>query len=107
MIGEACNYIKYNLQSELSIEEIACKVFVSRYYFMRQFKEVKGISVHQYILKERLSKARELMKEGFSLTTIAYQVGFKDYTSFARAFKKVYHKSPREFQKLIPSIDLN
>lgn len=99
----ACEYILEHIHKEVLIEDISKHVFVSRYYLMRRFKEVKGLSIHQYILHKRLVLARNLMKQGNSLTAIAYEVGFKDYSTFARAFKKIYMKSPRAFLKLNPS----
>lgn len=102
---KAIIYIKEHKREELKIDDIANHLFLSKYYFMRKFKEEVGITVHQYIIAQRLVDARNLMKQGESLTTIAYTVGFKDYSTFSRAFKKTYHKSPREFQQLTPTTE--
>jgi len=97
-------YIKENLTEELRIDDIAKQVYLSKYYFMRKFKEFLGISIHQYIIQQRLIHSRYLMKKGLSLTDISYQSGFRDYSTFARGFKKTYGLSPREFQSLEVSV---
>ncbi len=74
------NHIKANYSEPLTVEELSEMAYLSKYHFMRKFKEVMGVSVHQYILNQRLRRARELMKQGVSLTGICYQVGFKDYS---------------------------
>lgn len=104
-IIDATLYIKENFKEDLTIDDIAKHVFLSKYYFMRKFKEVLGISIHQYLVQQRLIHARYLMKQGANLTEISYQSGFKDYSTFARAFKKTYKMAPRVFQKLDPTLD--
>lgn len=104
-ILKTMTFIKENFREDLTIDEVAKQVYLSKYYFMRKFKETLGTSIHQYIIAQRLIYARNLMKQGISLTDISYQSGFKDYSTFSRAFKKTYNKSPREFQKLLPSTE--
>ncbi|MBN2221932.1 MAG: AraC family transcriptional regulator [Vallitaleaceae bacterium] len=100
-VGQALEFIERNYSNpKLSIEQIAKELHISKFHLMRKFKEALGITMHQYINKERLMKARTLMKEGNSPSDIAYMVGFSDYTSFARAFKKFYSHSPKKFLRL-------
>jgi AraC-like DNA-binding protein/mannose-6-phosphate isomerase-like protein (cupin superfamily) len=103
-INKVVEYIGLNLSDPaLSIESISKDVHLSKYHLMRKFKDSIGITIHQYITNERLIKSRELMKEGLTLLDVSYAVGFSDYTSFARAFKKLYAYSPKYFLKLNPS----
>lgn len=104
-IIDTTNYIRDNFKDDLTIDDIAKHVYLSKYYFMRKFKEVLGISIHQYVVQQRLIHARYLMKQGNNLTEVSYQSGFKDYSTFARAFKKTYKLAPREFRKLDPALD--
>lgn len=96
-------YIETNIGNEITIDMIAKQVYISKFYLMKQFKETMGISIHQYIIQERIAKARELMKKERALTEIAFEVGFKDYSTFLRAFKRQYGHSPREFMKILPT----
>jgi len=102
-LDNVIEYIRNNLHKPISIEEISEVIHLSKYHLMRKFKEIFNISVYQFILKERLNKARILMKEGYPLSEISFKVGFSDYTTFARAFKKEYNYSPKKFAQMHPS----
>jgi len=96
-IDEVLRYINLHLAEPLSVERLAAICYLSRYYFMRRFKESTGYSVHGYVQQKRLAAAAELMEEGMSVTDTSLTVGFTDYSSFLRAFHKAYGASPREY----------
>ena len=64
-----------------------------------KFKDYTNKGIYEYILYKRILKTRELMCQDFSLTEIAFQCGFSDYSNFLRAFKKVTGTSPKEYRK--------
>lgn len=96
-MDEALRYINNNLDSELSVDLLAAMCYLSRYYFMRRFKEATGYTVHSYICQKRLTAAAEKLDEGHSVTEAALSVGFSEYSSFLRAFKKMYGLTPSEY----------
>lgn len=96
-IDEALRYINNNLSEELSVDSLANMCYLSRYYFMRRFKESTGYTVHNYICQKRLTAAAEMLEEGAGVTEAAVRVGFSEYSSFLRAFKKVYEITPSEY----------
>lgn len=96
-IDEALRYINNNLSAELSVDGLANMCYLSRYYFMRRFKESTGYTVHNYICQKRLTAAAEMLEEGMGVTEAAMRVGFSEYSSFLRAFKKVYSVTPSEY----------
>lgn len=98
-IEQVIRYIHANLDSELSVDGLAAMCYLSRYYFMRQFKESTGYTVHSYIRQKRLSAAAELLESGESVLKSACDVGFSDYSAFLRAFRQVYGLTPTEFQQ--------
>ena len=91
------NYINSNLENDLSIDTIASKFFISKYYLMRKFKNQIGSSIHSYVIQKRLILAKSLISDGFSMSTVCSKCGFNDYSSFVRAFKKAYGVSPSNY----------
>ena len=98
-IHEIMTYINAHLSEELSIDDLAAKAYISKFYLMRKFKADTGYSIHQYIRSKRLLLARDLLKTDMSITTICEEVGFADYSTFSRAFKERFKCSPRGYRK--------
>jgi AraC-like DNA-binding protein len=97
-------YINENLGSDLSVDSIASRFYINRYYLMHNFKSQTGYTLHNYILQKRLAKAAELVKKGLQTSNISEQCGFQDYSSFVRAFKKNFGLSPKQYYKAIEEI---
>ena len=94
------SYVESNLEDLLSLEDIASKFFVSKYYVAHLFKDTLGISLHQFIIKKRLDECRNAITNGESITASYERFGFRDYSSFFKAFRKEYGMSPKEYQNL-------
>lgn len=99
IIEDIIEYINSNINSDLSIETLASRFNITRFSISRHFKNKTGNSLHNYIVKRRLVVAKELIGEGYSMKTVAEKTGFKDYSTFVRAFKKEYKMPPREYLK--------
>lgn len=95
---EMTQFIGEHLQEDLSIDRLAGEFYLSRYYLMHRFKEVYGVSIHQYIRQKRLLRAAEEIRRGTPVMKAAMESGFNDYSSFLRAFQATYKKSPREWK---------
>ncbi len=95
---EILRYIGQHLEEELSVDALAGRFYLSRYYLMHRFKAVTGYTVHQYISQKRLLRAGELIRSGVPVMKAAEQAGFPEYSTFLRAFRATFHMSPREFR---------
>jgi len=87
-------YINENINEELSVDIIAEQFFISKFHMMRRFKEETGYTVHSYITNKRLLNAKQLISDGESATEVCYKCGFRDYSTFSRAYKKLFNESP-------------
>ena len=98
-IERALSYINEHLSENLSVDVLAGQVYVSKYHFMRRFKELTGCSVHQYITQKRLLAAARLLSSGVSAQNTCARCGFQDYSAFQRAFRRQFGMTPRELLK--------
>ncbi len=91
--------IHNNLYSSMSLDEYAFLCGMSLSTFKRKFKEVFNESPKRYILKMKLQKATTLLKSNTErISEIAYNCGFESISSFNRAFKSHFGKSPSDFR---------
>lgn len=93
---EILRYIANHLEEELSVDALSKRFYLSRYYLMHRFKTVTGSTLHQYITQKRLLRAGELIRGGLPVMKAAEAVGFREYSTFLRAFQNTFHMSPRE-----------
>lgn len=91
-------YIEDHLEEELTLDAIANEFFVSKYHISHIFKENMGVSLHQYIMKKRLYACKEVLLGNVNISEAYQSFGFRDYSSFYRAFKKEFGISPKEFK---------
>lgn len=87
-------YINEHLDSDLSLQTLAQKYYLSKYHMMRKFKEETGYTMHSYINSKRLLLARSLIEDGLPVMKAASQSGFHDYTTFVKAYKKQFGSAP-------------
>jgi AraC-like DNA-binding protein len=87
-------YINDNIESIWTLDQIANYFYVSKSYLIQQFTMKLGISPYKYIIKKRMSCAYQLLLKGFPLNNIYTQVGYRDYPTFYKAFRKEYGFKP-------------
>ena len=88
------DYIRDNLDGDLSLDAMSQELYLSKYYIAHLFQENTGLSVHQYVTKKRLAACVEAMGSGQHINEIYSRFGFLNYSSFYRAFLKEYGCPP-------------
>ncbi len=87
-------YLNEHIDKDVSLDRLAKRFFVSKFYLCRAFKKHNGISVHGYINKKRVMYAKQLIESGETASSAAYRVGFGDYSAFYRAYIKLIGRAP-------------
>ena len=93
-VAEILQYINDNLTEDLSIGHIADTFFISKYYMMRQFKQETGYTLGNYISRKRLLLAKELILSGAAPAQACFDCGYRDYSTFSRAYRRLFSESP-------------
>lgn len=99
-LNTVIEYIMENLESSLTMEQMAAVTHLSIYHFARQFKTTTGLPPHQYVIARRVERARQILREDdeISLAQVALRVGFSDQSQFHFHFKRIVGVTPRQFQ---------
>ncbi|MGI6239360.1 MAG: AraC family transcriptional regulator [Christensenellales bacterium] len=96
VISEIVVYILANLASDLAIDRLAARFFVSPSFLMHRFRAVTGYSPHNYITIKRMAFAADLIAGGMPASDAARRCGYANYSSFSRAYRKQYGVSPTQ-----------
>lgn len=95
-ILEITDFINQHLSWDLNVDLISETFFISKYHLMRVFKQETGYTLGNYINCKRLLMARDLLKQDVSITQICYLCGFKNYSTFFRAYRKFFQETPQK-----------
>lgn len=87
-IIEAKQYIDKNFSENINLDLIAEKACYSKFHFRRLFKQLYGLSPHQYLTFVRINKAKQLLLCSLSTTDVCISVGFESVSSFKDLFKR-------------------
>lgn len=94
------DYIESNIDSSLSIEELADVAGFSKFHFHRIFKGIVDEPLSRYVNRLKLERATNLLtyRPDMTITDIAYHFGFTDSAVFSRTFKNYYGVSPSQYR---------
>lgn len=91
-------YVNDNLDSDLSLKELAAIAQLSQYHFCRLFKQSTRLSPYKYIIQCRVERAKQLLRKGdLNLAEIALSCGFSHQSHLHRHFKRLTRVTPKQF----------
>ena len=100
-INTIADYIKKNHWQPLALDGLAKMAGMSKYHFLRVFKEIVGTTPHKYMLMHRIEAAKKILTTSeVSVFEVSIMVGFKDEGHFSRSFKNITQTTPIQYKKL-------
>ncbi len=94
LVGKACTVLEDRLSDDVSLQELALELDVSRFRLIRAFKAELGITPHAFRTSVRVQRARDLLCGGAELADTAAACGFYDQSHFNKAFKGIVGVTP-------------
>jgi AraC family transcriptional regulator len=93
------DYVRAHLAESISIETLAELAELSPFHFSRVFKQTTGTTPLQFVIRERMLQAQQLIREtSRSLIEIALEVGYTSPSHFAQVFRRTVGVAPTEFR---------
>ena len=107
LLDDVVSYIESHLSQKITLSDTAQRFFVSESTIGQTFQKKMHVSFYHYVTQRRLIAAKSMMMIEPNLDTLSIKVGFSDYSTFYRAFKKEFGISPREYRNLIAESQQN
>jgi transcriptional regulator GlxA family with amidase domain len=95
----AKEFIQLHYSERISMHDLAQVAGLSKFHFLRLFKQYCGISAHQYLTSVRIQAARKFLNKGLPVTEVCVRVGFDSPTTFAGLFKRVTGRAPSKINQ--------
>jgi AraC family transcriptional regulator len=99
-LNQVVDYIAAHLDQNLELDDLAQQVGMSQFYFSRLFKQSLGTTPHQYVIQQRVERAKQLIQKGqLSLIEVALECGFANQGHLNRHFKRLLGVTPKEIAR--------
>ncbi|MDF2613166.1 MAG: transcriptional regulator, AraC family [Clostridia bacterium] len=100
-IDKVIHYITKNYMNEIRVDDFADIIHLSKYHFLKVFKQYIGTSPYEYLINYRINEAKILLKTTHhSISYIASAVGFLNESNFIKQFKRITHLTPLNYRRI-------
>lgn len=94
------SYLEQHFREQITLDELAAKFYINKFYLTRIFKAQFGISIQSYLAEIRVTHAKHLLRfSGLSVQQVGGECGIGEPAYFSRVFKKIEGISPNEYKK--------
>lgn len=101
-LQQAIDYIHAHLDRDLSLVQIAESIHISPSYFASLFKRATGLSLHQYVIQQRVERAKLLLTTtDLAIASIAFQVGFSSQSHLTQHCKRLTGMTPKQLSNIV------
>jgi AraC family transcriptional regulator len=98
--AESVRFLEEHYPDEISIEALAARAGVSRFHFLRQFRQAVGVTPYRFLIRTRLrAAARQLRSTPARVTDVAFACGFNDLSEFTRRFRGTFGVAPGAYAR--------
>ncbi|MBQ9910722.1 MAG: response regulator [Lachnospiraceae bacterium] len=100
LVRQVCEHIESNYQRMLTLDDVAEKVNLNKFYLSKSFKKVTGMNFTDYVTEIRMEHAKELLKDpSINVKDIGFFVGYDDSYYFSKVFKSKFGMTPTAYRK--------
>lgn len=96
-IEQLKKYIAAHVEERLDLDEISGRFYMNRYYLSHYFKKETGFTLMQYVTNQKILAAKTLLKEGHSVTDVAFRLSYNSDSHFIAVFKKATGITPKKY----------
>lgn len=107
LVTEVKNYVFDHLTEQIALDDLSREFFFNGKYISSTFKKYTGMTIREYILDQRITLAKRLLREGSNVSEACYHSGFLDYTNFIRSFTRTVGMSPGKYSRCARAGALN
>jgi AraC-like DNA-binding protein len=100
-VRPAIEYLNENFRTILSLQNLADLCKMSRFHFLRVFRETVGLPPFEYVTNLRVGHARKMLANGKAIIESAHESGFYDQSHLNRHFKRIVGATPGQYRAIL------